>query len=79
MTLQETINEVFAKHDAECLLLTKQRDEARQENKDLLWMLDKRRSSPDCSDLNHEPKHQKHGDICPVLAKYNKLAQKYGV
>ena len=28
MTLQETINEVFAKHDAECLLLTKQRDEA---------------------------------------------------
>ena len=33
MTLQETINEVFAKHDAECLLLTKQRDEARQEIK----------------------------------------------
>ena len=31
MTLQETINEVFAKHDAECLLLTKQRDEARRE------------------------------------------------
>ena len=30
MTLQETINEVFAKHDAECLLLTKQRDEARK-------------------------------------------------
>ena len=79
MTLQETINEVFAKHDAECLLLTKQRDEARQENKDLLWMLDKRRSSPDCNDLNHDRKHQNHGDICPVLAKYNKLAQKYGV
>ena len=33
MTLQETINEVFAKHDAECLLLTEQRDEARQEIK----------------------------------------------
>lgn len=31
MILQETINEVFAKHDAECLLLTKQRDEARRE------------------------------------------------
>ena len=31
MTLQETINEVFAKHAAECLLLTKQRDEARRE------------------------------------------------
>lgn len=30
MTLQETINEVFAKHDAECLLLTEQRDEARR-------------------------------------------------
>ena len=48
-------------------------------NKDLLWMLDKRRSSPDCDDLNHEPKHQKHGDICPVLTQYNTLAQKYGV
>ena len=31
MTLQESINELFAKHDAECLLLTKERDEARRE------------------------------------------------
>lgn len=59
--------------------LRKERDEARQENKDLLWMLDKRRSSPDCDDLNHESKHQNHGDICPVLTQYNTLAQKYGV
>jgi hypothetical protein len=48
-------------------------------NKDLLWMLDKRRSSPDCADLNHDSKHQNHGDICPVLTQYNTLAQKYGV
>jgi hypothetical protein len=59
--------------------LRKERDEARQENKELLWMLDKRRSSPDCHDLHHEFKHQNHGDICPVLTQYNTLARKYGV
>jgi hypothetical protein len=31
MTLQEIIDEVYAKHDAECLRLTKERDEARRE------------------------------------------------
>ena len=31
MTLQEVIDEVFARHDAECLRLTEQRDEARRE------------------------------------------------
>jgi hypothetical protein len=31
MTLQEIIDEVYEKHDAECLRLTKQRDEARRE------------------------------------------------
>ena len=59
--------------------LQKERDEARQENKELLWMLNKRRSSPDCHDLHHEFKHQNHGDICPVLTQYNTIARKYGV
>jgi hypothetical protein len=31
MTLQEIIDEVFARHDAECLRLTKERDELRRE------------------------------------------------
>lgn len=30
MTIQEILDEVNAKHDAECLRLTEQRDEARQ-------------------------------------------------
>jgi hypothetical protein len=60
-------------------IIIKERDEARQENKELLWMLDKRRSSPDCHDLHHEFEHQNHGDICPVLTQYNTFARKYGV
>ena len=31
MTIQEIMNEVYARHDAECLRLTEQRDEARRE------------------------------------------------
>jgi hypothetical protein len=30
MTIQEIMNEVYAKHDAECLRLTKERDHARR-------------------------------------------------
>jgi len=31
MTLQAVLDEVFARHDAECLRLTEQRDDARRE------------------------------------------------
>ena len=44
MTLQEVIDEVFARHDAECLRLTEQRDEARREVCEL--------SSQDCGELD---------------------------
>ena len=80
--IAESVDEL----EAECYRLraelktsNAERDEARQENKELLWMLDKRRSSPDCHDLHHEFEHQNHGDICPVLTQYNTFARKYGV
>ena len=40
MTLQEIIDEVYEKHDAECLRLTKERDEAiEQRDEARIWWL----------------------------------------